>query len=532
MISQALHNALLNSEAYPDARGKVEFRETHVSHLYFVGDRVYKLKKPVDFGFLDFTTLDRRRFYCHEEVRLNRRFCPEIYLGVAEIRQHGQDIRINGPGRTIDYAVVMKRLPEERLLTVLIERNDPSLPEKMILLALRIADLHRKLEVFHARADQTNVEVVRNNWRENFSQTEPFIERTISRQAFGLLAAWVERFLDDHTPLLLQRETDGFVRDGHGDLHCQHICFTGDICIYDCIEFNRRFRIADVLADLAFLLMDLEFRGRRDLSSIILDTYLDDSGGKTPNVLQLLTFYKIYRAFVRGKVESFLSIEEGADPSVRQQAAAKAHSYFNLALGYLCRPALIATCGLMGTGKTTVARALDRSLGGLLLRSDVLRKELAGLAAETRQEVPFEQGIYSPASTERTYGILLQRTVEGLAGGRAVVVDASFALSRQRESFRRAARRIGVPFLLLHVTCDRATALDRLARRQDKGLDASDGRQELFERQAAAFERLSDTGDVLQIDTGENLDDNVARILCALIERSGRARRNRETALR
>jgi aminoglycoside phosphotransferase family enzyme/predicted kinase len=523
MISQALHNALLNPEAYPDARGPVEFRETHASHLYFVGDRVYKLKKPVDFGFLNFTTLDRRRFYCHEEVRLNRRFCPEIYLGVAEIRRHGQDIRINGPGRTIDYAVVMKRLPEEKLLTVLIERNDPSLPEKMILLARRIARLHRTLDVFHARADRTNLEVVRNNWQENFSQTEPFIERTVSRRAFGLLAAWIERFFDDRTPLLLRREADGFVRDGHGDLHCQHICFTSDICIYDCIEFNRRFRIADVLADLAFLLMDLEFRDRRDLSSIILDTYLDDSGGKTPDVLQLLTFYKIYRAFVRGKVESFLATDEDADLSVRRQAAATARRYFNLALGYLCRPALIITCGLMGTGKTTLGRALGGSLGVLPLRSDVLRKELAGLAEKDRREVPFERGIYSPAFTERTYDILLQRTVEGLVSGRTVVVDASFALSRQRDRFRQAARRIGVPFLLLHVTCDRATALDRLARRQNRGLDASDGRRELFDRQAAAFERLFETGDLLQIDTGENLDDNVSRILCALIERSGKA---------
>ncbi len=523
MIPHALHNALLNPKAFPDAQGPVEFRETHVSHLYFVDDRVYKLKKPVDFGFLNFTTLERRRFYCHEEVRLNQRFCPEIYLGVAEVRQQGQDIRINGPGRTIDYAVVMKRLPEEKLLTVLIENNDPSLPEKMVLLARRIANLHRKLEVFHARADRTNLEVVRNNWRENFSQTEPFIERTISRQAFGLLTARVERFFADHGPFLLRREADGFVRDGHGDLHCQHICFTGDICIYDCIEFNRRFRIADVLADLAFLLMDLEFRGRRDLSSIILNTYLDDSGGKTPDVLQLLTFYKIYRAFVRGKVESFLATDEDADPSVRQQAAAKARSYFNLAFGYLCRPALIVTCGLMGTGKTTLGRALARSLGGLLLRSDVLRKELAGLAEEDRQKVPFEQGIYSPAFTERTYDLLLQRTVEELVSGSPVVVDASFALSRQQDRFRQAARRAGVPFLLLHVTCDRATALDRLARRQNRGRDASDGRRELFDRQAAAFEAPSNAGDVLPVDTAENLDDNVSRILCALIEHSGGA---------
>jgi aminoglycoside phosphotransferase family enzyme/predicted kinase len=523
MIPEALHNALLNPKAFPCTQGPVEFRETHVSHLYFVDDRVYKLKKPVDFGFLNFTTLDRRRFYCNEEVRLNRRFCPEIYLGVAEIRQHGQNIHVDGPGRAIDYAVVMKRLPEENLLTVLIEKNDPSLPEKMVLLARRIADLHQKLEVFHALPDRTNLEVVRTNWRENFSQTEPFIDRTVSRRAFDLLVSYVERFLSDHETLLLRREAGGFVRDGHGDLHCQHICFTGDICIYDCIEFNRRFRIADVLADLAFLLMDIEFRGRRDLASILLDTYLEGSDGKTPDVLLLLTFYKIYRAFVRGKVESFLATDEDADPIVRQQAAAEARSYFNLALGYLCRPVLIITCGLMGTGKTTLGRALARSLGAFMLRSDVLRKQLAGLAEGKRMEVPFEQGIYSPAFTERTYDHLLQRTVEELVSGVSVVVDASFALSRHRNRFREAARRAGVPFLLLHVTCDRATTENRLARRQRKNRDASDGRRELFDRQAAAFETPSDTAEAMRIDTGKNLDDNVSRILCALVEHSGGA---------
>jgi hypothetical protein len=523
MIPQALHHALLKPEAFPDARGPVEFRETHISHLYFVDGRVYKLKKPVDFGFLNFTTLERRCFYCGEEVRLNRRFCPEIYLGVAEVCQDGQDIRIGGPGRIIDYAVVMKHLPEERLLTVLLEKNDPSLAEKMVLLARRIAELHQKLEVFPSQDGRPNLEVVQDNWRENFTQTEPFIGRTLSQGAFALLTNHVERFFADHRALLLQRETDGFVRDGHGDLHCQHICFTADICIYDCIEFNRRFRIADVLADLAFLLMDLEFRDRRDLAAVVLDTYLNRSGGKSPDVLRLLKFYKIYRAYVRGKVESFLAADVDADPSVGQPAADKARRYFNLALGYLCRPALLVTCGLMGTGKTTLAHALGRSLGGHLLRSDVLRKELAGLAAEERQEVPFQEGIYSPAFSDRTYDLLLQQAMEKLADKRPVVVDASFAHPRHRDNYRQAARRAGVPFLLLHITCDRATALQRLDRRQSRDRDASDGRSELFDRQAAAFEPPSEDTDVLTIDSGENLDENVCRTLCALIERFGSA---------
>lgn len=520
MDQERLHKSLLKQGVFPNAQAPVEFRETHVSRLYFVGDLVYKMKKPVDFGFLNFTSLDRRRFYCQEEVRLNQRLCPEIYLGIREIRQDGKKLRINGRGKIVDYAVVMKRLPEEQLLSHLLALNDPSLPEKMVLLAHRIADFHEKQEAFTS-VTGSHLEVIRENWRENFSQTAPFIRQTILPRAYEILQCHVKDFLREKESLLLRREKEGFVRDGHGDLHCQHICFTESICIYDCIEFNSRFRIADVLADLAFLLMDLEFRHRPDLAEILLKEYF--GGNEQPEeITSLLNFYKIYRAWVRGKVESFLAGDSAADPRTRQEAADKAGQYFNLSLGYLCQPALIITCGLMGSGKTTLGKALSRGLRGKLLRSDLIRKDLAGLSPGEKQLSGFKQGIYSPEFSRRTYDKLLQTAIGFLDKGQSVIVDAAFTQSRQRELFRKAARELGLPFLILYTTCDRETTLERLDHRQAAGEDASDGRREIYDQQSSAFETPIQETDVFQSDTGAPLADNVSRVLCALLEKTAR----------
>ncbi|MBE0596541.1 MAG: kinase, partial [Desulfuromonadales bacterium] len=348
MDEQAVHQALLRPQAYPDYQGAVGFTETHVSRLYFTDRHVYKLKKPVDFGFLNFTSVDRRRFYCEEELRLNRRFAPGTYLGVVEIRRTAEGIRVAEAGEILDYAVWMRRLPAEAMLDRRIEADDPALPAQMAPLGERLAELHRSSEVCRHDGGQSNLEVVRTNWRENFSQIAPHVGRSLSAPALGRLSAWVERHLAEEAALIEAREADGFVRDGHGDLHAEHICLTEPLQIYDCIEFNRRFRVADEAADIAFLLMDLEFRGRRDLAEALLAAW---SAGRTDDgeLAVLLPFYKVYRAFVRGKVESFLAAAPAAEAAIRQRAAQRARAYFNLALGYLCRPALVLTAGLMGT---------------------------------------------------------------------------------------------------------------------------------------------------------------------------------------
>jgi aminoglycoside phosphotransferase family enzyme/predicted kinase len=523
MVENAQHKALLRPEAYPEVSGPITHRETHISHLYFTDRHVYKIKKPVDFGFLNFTSLDRRRFYCQEEVRLNRRFCPDTYLDVVEIRKSAQLYRIDGDGEIVDYAVRMRRLPEQRMLVYLLQAADPALPAEMRRVGRRLALLHRESEIVRSDGGRSDLDTLRHHWQENFAQTAPFVGHTLDGCGLTLCRAHVERFLSEQAPLLRRRQDEGFVRDGHGDLHAEHICLTEPVRIFDCIEFNRHFRVADVAADLAFLLMDLDFRQRRELAATTLAAYREAAAADA-ELPALLPFYKLYRAWVRGKVESLLAADAAAASATREAAAARARRYFSLALGYLCRPVLVMTCGLMGVGKTTVGGRLATALGAALLRTDVLRKELAGLPPAAGRAEPFGTGLYAPAMSAKTYELLLARSLATLAAGQAVVADAAFLRRAERERFTEAARSAGYPVLIALMECSQQTALARLDQRQALGEDASDGRRELAAEQARAFEAPTATENIIRIDTTADVDYNVQRLLCTILERDGMSR--------
>jgi hypothetical protein len=321
--------------------------------------------------------------------------------------------------------------------------------------------------------------------------------------------------LDCLTPLLSERETRGFVRDGHGDLHSRNICMTDPIQVYDCIEFSRRFRIADLAAELAFLLMDLDFRGRRDLAERFLTAYQQQAAD--PDLITLLPFYKSYRAWVRGKVEALLAGENDVAAETRQLALERSRRYFNLALGYHVPPMLLLTAGLMGVGKTTLARALAELLGAELLRSDVIRKDLAGITPARSQPDAFGKGLYSPAMTARTYTELQQRVAGLLRQGKMVIVDASFARAAERRQFFDLADRLAIPVRLLHLHCDRALTVTRLDRRQAIAQDASDGRRELLDAQAAVFEDIPRDPRVITIDTSAAVDYTTQEVICQLL---------------
>lgn len=520
MPANTLHKALMRPESYPEPTGPIEHRETHVSHLYFTDHHVYKIKKPVDFGFLNFTTLDRRRFYCLEEVRLNRHFCPDTYLDVIEIRQNAGRIRIDGAGEIIDYAVRMRRLPAERMLVHLLQIKDPALPMEMRRVGQRIARLHRSADIIRCDVGgRSDLDTIHHNWQENFIQTAPFVGHTLVEHGQALCAAYVERFLAEQTPLLRFRQKAGFVREGHGDLHAEHICLTDPVRIYDCIEFNRRFRVADITADLAFLLMDLDFRQRRDLAGIVLRAYREEFGADD-DLPRLLPFYKLYRAWVRGKVESLLFADTAADTESRTAAGKRARRYFGLALGYLCPPVLVMTCGLMGVGKTTVGDRLAAVLGVSLLRSDELRKELADVPLTAGRDEPFGAGLYSTEMSTRTYDLLLKRALAALTDGRPVIADASFLSRDERHRFAAAARKSGVSAIVALMECPSEVALARLDRRQAEGYDASDGRRELAADQARLFEPPAPDENIIRIDTTTDVDYNVQRLLCGIIERN------------
>ena len=327
-----LVKALLDPEAYPEPPHRIELAQTQMSFVFITGDYVYKVKKPVDLGYLDYTTLDKRRFYCQREIELNRRLCPDIYLAVLPITRQKDCISVDGQGKTIEYAVKMRRLPQEAMMNVLLADNKVS-PDMLTGVAEKLAEFHQRAETSDAISAFGEIATITINTEENFTQTEKYVGNIISRENYQYIMAYTRRFIEDNAPLFHRRIADGRIKDCHGDLHAAHICFYNGICIYDCIEFNDRFRYCDVAAEVAFLAMDLDHYGRADLSRHFVDAYVASSGDK--ELMTLLNFYKCYRAYVRGKVGCFKFDDPYISPEERAEVLTTARSYFELAASYM-----------------------------------------------------------------------------------------------------------------------------------------------------------------------------------------------------
>jgi len=324
--------ALLEPRVYPEPTGRVKLVQTQMSFVFLTDNYVYKVKKPVDLGYLDYTTLGKRRFYCQREVELNRRLCPDVYLDVVPITRHQSDFFIGGPGKAIEYAVKMRRLPQELMMDTLLASNRVS-PEMMTKLAQRLEAFHEQAETNEDISAFGSLDIIGQNTEENFNQTEKYIGNTISPKNYLHIKAYTDNFLKENASLFRKRIQDGRIKDCHGDLHAAHICLTDDICIYDCIEFNDRFRYADIASEVAFLAMDLDHYGRADLSRLFVSAYVALSRDR--ELLKLLNFYKCYRAYVRGKVESFKLDDPYITKEERSGISAIAKSYFELAESYI-----------------------------------------------------------------------------------------------------------------------------------------------------------------------------------------------------
>jgi len=327
-----LVQALLNPKAYPESPKGVSLKQTQMSYLFLTDDYVYKVKKPVNLGYLDYTTLERRHYYSLREVELNRRLSPDTYLAVVPIVRLKGNIILGGQGEVMEYAVKMRRLPQEGMMDFLLAQNQVTTE--------MVAKIAHKLVLFHQKAE-TNAEIsafgdlgtIVQNTSENFTQTEKYIDNTISKAKYQRIKDYTESFVKHKAPLFHKRLTSGRIRDCHGDLHAAHICFTDGICIYDCIEFNDRFRYCDVASEVAFLAMDLDHHGCGELSESFVNTYVNESGDN--ELLELLNFYKCYRAYVRGKVESFKSDDPYISEEERAKVLAVARRYFELAESYI-----------------------------------------------------------------------------------------------------------------------------------------------------------------------------------------------------
>jgi aminoglycoside phosphotransferase family enzyme len=330
-VQDQIVRALMTPVAYDEDAGMVELVQTHISYVFVTRKFVYKVKKAVDFGFLDFTTLEKRRFYCEKELELNRRLCGDMYLEVVPINKSKDVIKIKGAGEIVEYAVKMKRMPQERMMNRLLDEK--KIDKKLIdRIARIVADFHFKAETNAQISMFGSLATIRGNWNENYEQTREFLDKTISAEDFNFVLEKVDAFIARNVGLFEKRMADGRVKDCHGDIHSGNIFVTNGIYIFDAIEFNERFRYSDVTSDIAFLAMDLDYRGRTDLSNYFVEKYVQYSGDK--ELTKLLPFYKCYRAYVRGKVTNFKLKDPRISREDKETAKKEAREYFKLAIRY------------------------------------------------------------------------------------------------------------------------------------------------------------------------------------------------------
>ena len=492
-LAEVLHS-LSRAEAYPHPVDGVTVLQTHVSAVFLAGDFAYKVKKPVHFDFLDARSLECRRELCAQEVALNRRLSPELYLGVVPVTRGPEGLLVGGEGPPVEFAVRMRRLPEGRMMDRLLEAR--ALTREMV---ERVAEV---LAPFHARADAGpgvaalgTPAAIQALWDEHFAQTTPFVGRTLTPIQDGFLRAMVGAWSVRKHPVLAGRVAQGRIRDGHGDLRTSSVCFTEPLAIFDCLDFSARYRCSDVAADVAFLVMDLRLRMRPDLAEAFVGRYVERSGDV--ELPSLLPFYVSYRACVRGKVESL----RAAEPEISAEQRAEAERIARRAFGLACDaasedlpPLLLVICGLSGTGKSTLAAELGRRRGWEVLSSDATRKAMEGLAPEARATAALDQGLYAPEVTRRTYERLARDAGAMLAASRTVIVDATAQSAWQREVLAGAAQATGSLFLLAEVRASDAVVRARLAARSTQRDAVSDAGWDVYLAQKARWEPIGAPG--------------------------------------
>lgn len=505
--------AMLNPLWYDHTVASCSLIETHISWVILAGDYAYKVKKPVDLGFLDFSTLDKRRFYCEEEIRLNQRLAPMIYLEVVPISGSVGGPVLKGAGEVIEYAVKMVQFPQEAQLDRMLDAGR-LMPRHMDAFARLIADFHQRTLVADNENPYGEPEHIWQPVAENFSQIRDRIHRDAPLAALAGLEQWSSSSFADLLPLLKQRKREGFIRECHGDMHLRNLAWVDEAPIaFDGIEFNAGLRWIDTMSEVAFLVMDLQGRGDSGLAQRFINSYLERCGDYAG--LGLMPFYLVYRALVRAKVAAIRLVQPDMEDNVREAVELEFDHYLALAEAYTgCRtPLLILTRGLSGSGKTTLTLPLVELLPAIRIRSDVERKRLFGLEAEEDGGAAPAEGIYSAEATEKTYRHLLKLAEAMLGAGYSVIVDATFLKRSQREPFRRIAQLKSVPMVILDLAAPSEVLRQRL--RQRKG-DASDADLAVLEHQLADFGPLDEDekADSIAVNTEGKVDAGglVARI--------------------
>jgi len=466
----SIATALSRTQAYPHASEAVEVVETHISWVFLTGSLAYKVKKPLNLGFLDFSTLEKRRHYCNEEIRLNRRLCPEIYLSVVPVVRRGESLLVDVPGEIIDYAVKMvqfdRKMELDRMLSQQLLRD-----EHIDCLATLIARFHSSLTPVPAESCFGQPDNLLKPMLHNFTTLESIICDAHELNQIALLQEYSMREHRRLYPLLLKRKSEGFIRQCHGDLHTGNmVLWKNRLIIFDCIEFNEALSTIDVISDLAFLFMDLEHGGESGLAWRLLNNYLAETGDF--EALPLIRFYALYRAMVRAKVTAIrFSQSEGREA---EWILEEHSSYIARAQNYTCtqKPMLILTFGISGSGKTLFSRSIAEALHSIHIRSDIERKRLVGLKALERSEE--NRCLYASDSSQKTYRRLLDLALICINAGISVIVDATFLKGSNRQMFIKIAEAHHTPCRILRFSAPDAVLIERVKRRNQRGDDASE----------------------------------------------------------
>jgi aminoglycoside phosphotransferase family enzyme/predicted kinase len=488
-LQEELLRFLSNPASYPHRPQQVKVIQTHASLVFLVPPFVYKIKKPVDFGFLDYSSLEKRRQFCEREIELNRRLCPGTYLGVVSITVENNRLAFSGNGKVIEHAVKMRKLPERGFLDKLVERG-----------AVGPRDLDRIVETlrrfYQTRRPTIDIEKwgridsLRISTDENFRQTEKFVGRTLSSHARDAIRHYTDQVYIRGAEGFDSRVRGRRILECHGDLRLEHVHLTrSKVQIYDCIEFNERFRCLDVANDLAFLAMDFDFFNRPDLAAYFTQKMtgaLDD-----PDLPRFMDFYKCYRAYVRGKIESFDITTTSTTEAGRRLSGERARRYFRLALRYAVagsHPSILAVTGRVATGKSALSRAIGHELDWPVLSSDHIRKEMAGFPVYKRSSETVRRWLYSPEITQRTYDRLLELAALRAEKGGGAILDATFASADHRKQLDERLALKKTRLRIIEVTTDDDIVRSRLRQRETATDEASDARIEDLDKLNERYE--------------------------------------------
>jgi uncharacterized protein len=512
-LQSMLFQAMTDPDFYPHATQGPYQQETHISKVFLTGPYAYKIKKPVDLGFVDFTTLERRRFFCEQEILLNKRLTEGIYLDVVPIGYDGRHFRLGATTKVIEYAVKMRQLPAAATMQRLLAA-DRILPDDLNRLATKLADFHNTARQVPDPAGRTYAQLA---CTENFRQIMRYSGNTLDANQYDSVRAATFNFFIRYRKLFEKRIATGRFRDGHGDLRTEHVYFTADgrIQVMDCIEFNERLRIVDTASDIAFLIMDLESRQRSEAAQELLELYYRSCDD--PGMLAMLDFFKCYRAMVRCKVNCIQLKDTDMSNRMHSTLTANAQCYLHLAHYYarrFDRPTLWVFCGLPGSGKSTLATGLADLLALESFNSDRIRKSMLGLSPLARIGGPANEGIYKPGFSTKVYDQLYAMARKAIAEGFSLILDATYSARSQRVQLRHLADDCGARILFAECRTNDTGLQRRLALRRGTP-SVSDARLEHFEYLKARFEPITEipAKQHIVLDTGESVEACLRHLL-------------------